>query len=181
VRAVIVIAWVCVGCRKTPAVDAGSVAWEQAAQDESVQVSGPQRWAEDGGACVRVPEGWVGQQIDATLEVKHEESGISFRLSSDPNPPGPRAKREGYTLVFEDAGAYRRPAVLAPAGTATWRAEDGSGTLVQSWFGEVDGRTIRAEFTVPQGGRNRGAAAVDAMLQGMCDRRAGYLPPRPAR
>jgi len=134
-------------------------------------IDGPYRWNGAGGLCVDLPQAWSGTTGAAPnlLQVQHAGSGVELALFAWPwGTPLPRVPA-GFTLGFHDEDSYRTVPLLFPGASYTLVGDDGS--VIQGWYGPVDGRVVVVEVAAPFGRTTEGRDIADDLLRSVkrCD------------
>lgn len=155
------------GCPKPPSGPpvVGGVA--QGPELARSPIAGPRYWAEPGGLCLEIPDGWSGTiGPEPLLLVLEDADGVRFQVTArDALPPD---ERPGFTLTFSDDGSYRTVPILTPSATRTWQEDAPLGRTLQGWYGEVAGRMVGVEAIYPFGHATNGRDRVDPLLRALC-------------
>jgi hypothetical protein len=157
------------GCPKPPAAPPLETPRVPADEVRRTPVAGPRYWTEGGGLCLEVPVGWTGTTGPAPLLLELEQEGTGFRIEvlawDGRDAP---ADREGYVVMFDDAGAYRTVPILTPSGSRTSEALDPGGDSVHAWYAPLNGRLVEVAAVLPAGRATEGLAAVEPVLRALC-------------
>ncbi|MEQ1504376.1 MAG: hypothetical protein ABMB14_19200 [Myxococcota bacterium] len=175
------IGWLLAGCPHPPAPVPVEPTAPEVPVAERSPITGPAYWSEPGGLCLEVPAGWTGSTGASPdlLTLVQDRTGFGFEIRgwpvAEPTPPRP-----GWTVSWEDTGAWRTVPILATAtGTRTWQSDEGDGRAIQSWYGPLGDRTVEIAAVYPPGRTIEGRDVIEPLLHALCTTWRSEGPPRP--
>lgn len=161
-----------VGCPKRAPEDVGGGTLDDRSLVREVEpmrspVPSPGTWR-GAGLVVEVPAGWTGREgrDSGLLLALSRPDGVAVELWSflpTDNVQFPRS-REGCEVLFSDQSAYRSIPGLPVSRTSSCVPEQATGTVVDGWYAEVDGRQLHIDVLLPSDRVIEGREAVATML-----------------
>ena len=130
-------------------------------------VPSPGTWR-GAGLAMDIPPGWNGREGRGSglLLALSRTDGVAMELWSflpADNVPFPRP-REGCDELFSDRSAYRSIPGLPITRTSSCVPVEATGTVVDGWYAEVDGRQLHIDVLLPSDRVIEGREAVASML-----------------